>query len=82
MKKEGRATSHAVPLKQQLLEANGIHIKLSMLLAMISRETELLSIEQEIQEKVRHQVDSSQRDYYLREQMKAISSELGEDELS
>ncbi len=70
----------AVDEKQQLLEANGIHIKLSMLLAMISRETELLSIEQEIQEKVRHQVDSSQRDYYLREQMKAISSELGEDE--
>ncbi|MDE6591509.1 MAG: endopeptidase La [Oscillospiraceae bacterium] len=74
----------SVPLpveeKQQLLEANGTSNRLSMLLAMLSRETEIMGIEREIQEKLRQQVDESQREYYLREQMKAISRELGEDD--
>lgn len=74
----------SVPLpveeKQELLEANGIMSRLSMLLAMLSRETEIMGIEREIQEKLRQQVDQSQKEYYLREQMKAIASELGEEE--
>ncbi|MCI7767932.1 MAG: endopeptidase La [Oscillospiraceae bacterium] len=76
------AVSMPLPVseKQQLLEANGLHIKLSMLLAMLSRETEVLGIEREIQERLRQQVDENQREYYLREQMKAISHELGEDD--
>lgn len=74
----------SVPLpveeKQELLEANGTVNRLSMLLAMLSRETEIMGLEREIQEKLRQQVDQSQKEYYLREQMKAIASELGEDD--
>ncbi len=69
-----------VPEKQQLLEANGLHNKLGMLLAMLSREAEVMGIEREIQDKVRQQLDESQKEYYLREQMKVISHELGEDD--
>ncbi|MCM1523237.1 MAG: endopeptidase La [Ruminococcus sp.] len=69
-----------VPEKQQLLEANGLHNKLGMLLAMLSREAEVMGIEREIQDKVRQQIDQSQKEYYLREQMRVISHELGEDE--
>lgn len=78
------AVSMLLPVqeKQQLLEANGLHNKLGMLLAMLSRETAVLSIEHEIQDKLRQRIDESQREYYLREQMKAISQELGEDENS
>lgn len=69
-----------VPEKQQLLEANGLHNKLSMLLALLSHEAEVMGIEREIQDKVKLQIDESQKEYYLREQMRAISQELGEDE--
>lgn len=69
-----------VPEKQQLLEANGMHNKLSMLLALLSHEAEVMGIEREIQDKVKLQIDESQKEYYLREQMRAISQELGEDE--
>lgn len=76
------AVSMPLPVneKQQLLEANGLHIKLGMLLAMLSREAEVMGIEKEIQDKLRQQVDESQREYYLREQMKVISRELGEED--
>lgn len=69
-----------VPEKQQLLEANGLHNKLGMLLALLSHEAEVMGIEREIQDKVKLQIDESQKEYYLREQMRAISQELGEDE--
>lgn len=69
-----------VPEKQQLLEANGLHNKLGMLLAMLSREAEVMGIEREIQDKVRQQIDDSQKEYYLREQMRVISRELGEED--
>ncbi|MGN0642950.1 MAG: endopeptidase La [Huintestinicola sp.] len=69
-----------VPEKQQLLEANGLTAKLSMLLSMLSRESEVLGLERDIQEKVRQQMDDSQREFYLREQMRVISRELGEED--
>ncbi len=76
------AVSMPLPVaeKQQLLEANGLHVKLSMLLAMLSREAEVMGIERDIQEKVRQQIDESQKEYYLREQMRVLSRELGEEE--
>lgn len=76
------AVSMPLPIaeKQQLLEANGLHIKLGMLLTMLSREAQVLGIEKEIQDKLRQDVDQSQREYYLREQMKVISQELGEED--
>ncbi len=64
--------------KQLLLEENHIISRLGLLIAMLSREVEVLDIERSIHEKVRQQIDKSQRDYYLREQMKAISSQLGD----
>lgn len=70
----------AVEDKQMLLEESHIISRLGMLLAMISREVEVLDIERHIQERVRAQIDNSQREYYLREQMKAIASQLGESE--
>ncbi len=66
--------------KQQLLEASNIIIRLSLLVAILSREVEVLDIEHQIQEQVREQIDKGQRDYYLREQLKVISSQLGEDD--
>ena len=66
--------------KQMLLEENYLVSRLGMLLAMISRETEVLDIEHHIREKVRERIDNGQREYYLREQMKVIAAELGEDD--
>lgn len=66
--------------KQLLLEENNIVSKLGMLLAILSREAEVLDIERSIQNKVRQQLDKNQRDYYLREQIKVLSGQLGEDE--
>ena len=70
----------AVEDKEMLLEESHVISRLGMLLAMISREVEVLDIERHIQARVRDQIDNSQREYYLREQMKAIASQLGEDE--
>ncbi len=52
--------------------------RLEMALTLLRRELEMLSIESEIQEKTRANLDQNQRDYYLREQMKVIRNELGE----
>ncbi len=70
----------AVDDKEMLLEESHIIARLGMLLAMISREVEVLDIERNIQERVRQQLDSNQREYYLRAQMKAIANQLGEDD--
>ena len=52
--------------------------RLEMAVTMLRKEAELLKIEAQIQEKTRVSIDKNQRDYYLREQMKAIREELGE----
>jgi len=64
--------------KQMVLEESSVTKRLKMLIQILEEENEILSLEQEIQEKVRNQIDNNQREYYLREQMKAISSELGD----
>lgn len=66
--------------KQQMLELASITGRLNLLLSVLTREVEVLNMEREIQEQVREQIDKGQRDYYLREQMKAIASQLGEDD--
>jgi len=53
--------------------------RLEKLCRLLAREVEILSLDQEIQNRAREQVTAHQRDYYLREQMKAIQSELGEE---
>lgn len=64
--------------KQRLLETNGTLQRIRMLIAMLHDEIEVIQAEIEIGEQVREQVDKNQREYYLREQLKAISKQLGD----
>ncbi|MGN0670760.1 MAG: endopeptidase La [Oscillospiraceae bacterium] len=66
--------------KQRLLETNGALQRIHLLIAMLHDEIEVIQAEIEIGEQVREQVDKNQREYYLREQMKAISRQLGDGE--
>lgn len=66
--------------KQKLLEANGTLRKMEMLIGMLDNEVEIMLTEIDIQEQVREQVDKNQREFYLREQLKAISRQLGDGE--
>ncbi len=56
--------------------------RLEMAVRILRQETEMLRLESDIQEKTKANIDQHQRDYYLREQMKVIQDELGEDEES
>jgi len=64
--------------KQKILEESNVISRLKYLAEILENEINVLSLERDIQEKVRAHVDKNQRDYYLREQLKVISSELGE----
>jgi ATP-dependent Lon protease len=64
--------------KQQLLEATGVRQRLEQLNKHLAREIEVQQLRTKIQSEVQDQVQQSQRDYYLREQLKAIQKELGE----
>ncbi len=66
--------------KQQILECQDPRRRMNLLLKLLAEELEIMSLEQDIQEKVKAQMDKGQRDYYLREQIKAINEELGEGE--
>ncbi|MCH5204792.1 MAG: LON peptidase substrate-binding domain-containing protein, partial [Oscillospiraceae bacterium] len=66
--------------KQRLLETNSITKRVTMLISMLKNEIEIMQTEIEISEQVREQVDKNQREYYLREQMRAISRQLGNDD--
>jgi ATP-dependent Lon protease len=64
--------------KQQLLETASIGTRLQLLNAHLAKEIEVQQLRTKIQTEVQDQVQQSQRDYYLREQLKAIQKELGE----
>ena len=64
--------------KQSVLEAITPKTRLERLLVALEEESMLLECEQDIQKKVRAKIDKNQKDYFLREQIKAIQSELGE----
>ena len=66
--------------KQTILDALNIDERLDKLLVLLSEELILLECEHDIQKQVREKIDRNQKDYFLREQIKAIQSELGEDE--
>lgn len=66
--------------KQELLEMQDIRKRAETLLAIMDREIAILQLEQAIHNRVREQMDQNQRDYYLREQMHVIASELGEED--
>src|SRR5206468_14535 len=64
--------------KQELLESLELRARLERLNRKLGREVEVLQIGSRIQSEVQDQVTQSQREFYLREQMKAIQKELGE----
>ena len=64
--------------KQELLESLELESRLERLNSQLAREVEVLQLRSKIQSDVQDQVSQSQREYYLREQMKAIQKELGE----
>src|SRR5580692_13036937 len=64
--------------KQKLLETLGVAERLEQLNQMLAKEIEVQQLRAKIQNEVQDQVQQSQRDYYLREQMKAIQKELGD----
>lgn len=65
--------------KQKLLECKTTKKRLEILNSSLKEELEILKLEKKIQDDVKEQMDQNQREYYLHEQMKAISAELGED---
>ncbi|MCC7198526.1 MAG: endopeptidase La [Gammaproteobacteria bacterium] len=64
--------------KQKVLEIQDARVRLEHILAAIEGEMEVLQIEKRIRGRVKSQMEKSQREYYLNEQMKAIQKELGE----
>jgi ATP-dependent Lon protease len=64
--------------KQKVLEMSGIVERLEYLMALMEGEIDLLQVEKKIRTRVKKQMEKSQREYYLNEQMKAIQKELGE----
>ncbi len=63
---------------QQILELDSVYEKLKKLIGLLVREAEVLQIGQKIQNEARGEIEKVQREYFLREQMKAIQRELGE----
>ena len=66
--------------KQKLLSELNVLTRAEKLCSILSRETEILEIETQINEKVQERMDKHQREYFLREQIKVASNELGEDD--
>ena len=66
--------------KQEVLEELNIKKRIEKSLTLISREIQRIKLGEEIQTEVHDEISKTQREYYLREQMKAIKKELGEDE--
>lgn len=76
------ATHMTIPLeqKQKVLEAGSVRERIDMLLGFMDSEIEVFQIDKRIRGRVKKQMEKSQREYYLNEQMKAIQKELGETE--
>ena len=66
--------------KQEILETFDIKQRLTLINTLIFKENQILRLERELSEKVQENVKQNQKEYYLREQLKAIQSELGADE--
>ena len=64
--------------KQELLEITDLKKRLEKIHSLIEKETSVLSVEKKIRGRVKNQMEKTQREYYLNEQLKAIQKELGE----
>src|SRR5215471_5489965 len=74
----GTLPSLSTLLRQELIETPNVRKRLEMLIRELSKELEVLELRSKIQEQVQEQVSQNQKEYLLREQMKAIQKELGE----
>jgi len=68
----------AVEVKQQVLEAASQRARLEILAVVLNREIEILEVERKISSRVKRELEESQKEFYLREKMKAIQRELGD----
>lgn len=75
----GHYGSFGYPDKQRVLEQLHPVKRLELAVTFLTRELDVLRLENELSEKVQERVDKNQREYYLREQLSAIREELGED---
>ena len=87
IKKPNRLVDRAISLmtlpnqeKQEILEEINIKNRIDKAISIITREIQRIKLGEEIQTEVHDEIAKTQREYYLREQMKAIQKELGEDE--
>ncbi|MBO0750591.1 MAG: endopeptidase La [Bradyrhizobiaceae bacterium] len=69
-----------IPDKQQILETTSVPARLERILGLMESEISLLQVEKRIRTRVKRQMEKTQREYYLNEQMKAIQKELGDEE--
>ncbi len=76
------ATNAGIEIEQaqRLLEENAVKEKIRLLIEHLSREKEVLSLGRKIQSEAKEKMGEAQREYYLRQQLKAIQKELGESE--
>jgi ATP-dependent Lon protease len=77
------ATAVSIPLeeRQALLVMTEPRLRLQQINKLLAQEVDVLELEDEIHSRVQNEVDKSQREFYLREQMKAIQTELGEGDI-
>ncbi len=77
------ATAISLPFdeRQNLLLESNVEKRLKLVNGLLAQELDVLELEEEIQTRVQSEVDRSQREYYLREQMKIIQNELGEGDI-
>ena len=64
--------------KQRILNIQSVTARMETLLRILDKECQILELEKKIEEKVQEQMDENQKEYYLREQIRAISEELGQ----
>jgi len=72
--------SMKIPEKQEILEATDVEKRLHLLLEKMQGEIEIINVEKRIRTRVKSQMEKSQKEYYLNEQMNAIQKELGQKE--
>ncbi len=71
-------TSLKLEQRQKLLESTDVSARLELLLQLVAGEIDILQVEKRIKNRVKRQMEKTQREYYLNEQMQAIQRELGE----
>ncbi len=64
--------------KQQILETTDLKARLKMVVTFLARQLEVLRVSDKIQSQIKEEIDKNQREYYLRQQLKAIKEQLGE----